>query len=105
MCVSDAVSISASNVIDKYCVKYRYRIKHYLFKILCKKIGLNHIVFIFRIDVKWLSRELVLAWLYELQPQSLIFLQKQKYLSSKHVGTKKFPGALAYQSDNSFSFI
>ena len=53
----------------------RFRaLNHRLFKILCEGMRLDHTVLIFYTNVKWLSKDLVLPWVYKLQAELKIFL-------------------------------
>lgn len=79
--------------IRSRAINYRF------FQMLSNEMGSDHIATIFRSEVRWLSRRLVLSRVFELHEEIEICLRGHKFPLSKQFSNKKFIGALDYLTD------
>ena len=79
-------------------------LNHRIFKSLCQDYGSEHLVLLFRTEVRWLSRGRDLTRFFELRKEVKAFLKERHYDHAKEMESKEFNQILAYVS-NIFSRI
>lgn len=95
---------SELNDVLKLCIKVvnfikRSALNTRLFKTFCEDLGTEHKTLLFHTEVRWLSKGNMLARLFELRDEVILFLENQR---SELCNEFKSPGvqvALAYLSD------
>ena len=87
-----------------YCVEMVNFIKsrsiiHRLFKAFCRKLGSDHDVLLYHLEVRWLFRGEILKQLQELKQEVSLFLKNRNSLLAEKTESESFLYGLSYLAD------